>query len=96
MGICGLAFGFAPNIGPTIAGICTQYWGWSSMFWGVTVASGVITLVMMAVLPHDTPRDEPRDGGREARRVRGGKGGVVVGDAPVEEGERWCHGRLFL
>ena len=60
MGICGLAFGFAPNIGPTIAGICTQYWGWSSMFWGVTAASGVITLVMVAVLPHDTPRDEPR------------------------------------
>lgn len=60
MGICGLAFGFAPNIGPTIAGICTQYWGWSSMFWGAAVGSVVVMLVMVVVLPHDTPQDEPR------------------------------------
>ena len=51
MGVVGLAFGFAPNIGPTIAGMCADAWGWRSMFWGVAVLSTVAAALMAALLP---------------------------------------------
>ena len=51
MGIVGLAFGFAPNIGPTLAGMCADAWGWRSMFWGVAVLSTAAAALMAALLP---------------------------------------------
>ena len=52
MGVCGLAFGFAPNIGPTIAGIFAQAWGWRSIFWACGILSAAVTLAMLLLLPH--------------------------------------------
>lgn len=51
MGVIGLAFGFAPNIGPTIAGVCAEAWGWRSMFWGVAVASALLILLLALLVP---------------------------------------------
>ncbi|MGI6590760.1 MAG: DHA2 family efflux MFS transporter permease subunit [Eggerthellaceae bacterium] len=39
MGIVGIAMGFAPNIGPTIGGAFTEYLGWRSCFWFLTIFS---------------------------------------------------------
>lgn len=60
MGIVGLAFGFAPNIGPTIAGVCADLWGWRSMFWGVAVLSAVTALLMAVLLPRNMADGEAR------------------------------------
>ena len=60
MGVVGLAFGFAPNIGPTIAGICADAWGWRSMFWGVAVLSAVLAALMAALLPRGMVDGEDR------------------------------------
>ncbi len=35
MGVMGLAFGFAPNIGPTIGGTLQSAFGWRSFFWAL-------------------------------------------------------------
>ncbi|MDO4399983.1 MAG: DHA2 family efflux MFS transporter permease subunit [Coriobacteriia bacterium] len=60
MGIIGLAFGFAPNIGPTIAGICADIWGWRSMFWAVAVLSAVTAVLMAVFLPRGLANGEAR------------------------------------
>ena len=60
MGIIGLAFGFAPNIGPTIAGICADIWGWRSMFWAVAVLSAVTAALMAVFLPRGMADGEAR------------------------------------
>ena len=60
MGILGLAFGFAPNIGPTIAGICADIWGWRSMFWAVAVLSAVVAIAMAVFLPRGMAEGEDR------------------------------------
>ncbi len=57
MGVVGLAFGFAPNVGPSLAGICTQIWGWRSMFWIAGAGSAIVTLLMAALLPRLTTDD---------------------------------------
>ena len=51
MGVVGLAFGFAPNIGPTIAGVFADLWGWRSMFWAAAIGSAIITILIAVVLP---------------------------------------------
>ena len=60
MGIAGLAFGFAPNIGPTIAGAMADVWGWRSMFWAVAMGSALVMAVMIAVLPRGMADGEER------------------------------------
>ena len=60
MGVVGLAFGFAPNIGPTIAGVCADLWGWRSMFWGVAVLSAIVAAAMAVVLPRGMADGEAR------------------------------------
>ena len=60
MGVLGLAFGFAPNIGPTIAGMCADAWGWRSMFWGAAVFSALTTLLMALFLPRGMADGEER------------------------------------
>lgn len=48
MGISGIAFGFAPNIGPTIGGALVDTWGWHSFF--VLLAAAALLLVVAALL----------------------------------------------
>lgn len=45
MGISGLVIGFAPAIGPTIAGVLIDVWGWHSIF----VVLGSVALVVAVV-----------------------------------------------
>lgn len=51
MGVVGLAFGFAPNVGPTVAGIFSDLWGWRSLFWLSAAAVSLLTVAMAFVLP---------------------------------------------
>lgn len=60
MGVVGLAFGFAPNIGPTIAGVCADLWGWRSMFWGVTALSAAIMALVALRVPRGLVQTQSR------------------------------------
>ena len=57
MGVVGLAFGFAPNVGPSIAGICAENWGWQSMFWITGAGCSLVTLLMILFLPRLSTND---------------------------------------
>lgn len=39
-----------PSIGPTLGGILTQYLGWRSVFWFMTVIAGLLLLTILSVL----------------------------------------------
>ena len=56
MGFVGLTFGFAPNIGPTIAGAFTTAFGWRSSFVFLLAFAAVIALVGLVFLKH-TPAE---------------------------------------
>lgn len=60
MGVIGLAFGFAPNVGPTVAGIFADLWGWRSLFWAVAVACTIITALMLALIPKQMAATDER------------------------------------
>ena len=60
MGIVGLAFGFAPNIGPTIAGVMADAWGWRSMFWAAAVGSALLFAIMAVAVPRGLVHGEAR------------------------------------
>ena len=47
MGVVAVALTAGPTLGPFIAGICTDLWGWRSVFAGV----GVLTLCSLATYP---------------------------------------------
>lgn len=50
MGFVGLMMGFAPNVGPTIAGAFTTAWGWRSCFVFLLVLSIVILIAANAIV----------------------------------------------
>ena len=55
MGVMGLAFGFAPNIGPTIGGALQDAFGWRSFFWAL-LAFTALLFVLAAVCVSKSPR----------------------------------------
>jgi len=54
MGFLGLAMGFAPNIGPTLAGAFAVAWGWRSSFIFLLVCC-ILDIVLARVCIHATP-----------------------------------------
>lgn len=53
MGIVGIIIGFAPAIGPSIAGFFIDAWGWRSVFVVLGVVALVPALIAVPLLPRD-------------------------------------------
>ncbi len=81
MGWVGLAMGFAPNVGPTIAGAFTTAFGWRSAFLFL-LAFGVCVLVAALFLVKPMPPesdDAPHADMPSVLLSTGGFGGVLMG-----------------
>lgn len=46
-----LGVSLGPAIGPVIGGLLDQYLGWHSIFWFLFIFSGIVTIVMVVMLP---------------------------------------------
>lgn len=57
MGIAGIAMGFAPSIGPTIAGAMVTVWGWRSFFVMLAIFGVVIFIASALLLDEGEPLD---------------------------------------
>lgn len=53
MGIAGIAFGFAPNIGPTVGGALIDTWGWHSFFAMLAVMCVVLIVAVIPIVERD-------------------------------------------
>jgi multidrug resistance protein len=42
---------FAPALAPALGGILTQFWGWRSTFWFLTIAAGVFLVIYVPFAP---------------------------------------------
>ena len=80
MGFVGLTFGFAPNIGPTIAGAFTTAFGWRSCFVFLLAFAAVVTVLGLILLSRT-----PVEPGKRAFDLRSviystfGFGGLLMG-----------------
>lgn len=62
MGFVGLAFGFAPNVGPTIGGALQNAFGWRSFFWALLAFTAVLFVLMLALVRReDAQKDAMRN-----------------------------------
>lgn len=66
MGIVMAGNFMGPAIGPILGGILAQYLGWRSIFWFLTIASGVFLLPLLLFLP-ETARNVVGDGSSPAQ-----------------------------
>lgn len=51
LGYTALGISLGPALGPVIGGLLNEYLGWHSIFWFLLVFSGIVTTVMVVVLP---------------------------------------------
>lgn len=58
MGIAGIALGFAPNFGPTVAGVMIYLWGWRSFFVLLVVLAAVLLVATFLFVPSSPARDK--------------------------------------
>lgn len=58
----------APSFGPVIAGVLTQKLGWRSVFWFLSILTGIYVIVVLLLLP-ETQRTIVGNGSAPARGV---------------------------
>lgn len=51
VGYASMTITLGPALGPIIGGLLTQYRGWRSMFWFLTILSGILILLIVFFLP---------------------------------------------
>lgn len=51
LGYTTLGISLGPALGPVIGGLLNEYLGWHAIFWFLFIFSGVVTLVMITMLP---------------------------------------------
>ncbi|KPM44951.1 hypothetical protein AK830_g1660 [Neonectria ditissima] len=61
LGYASMGVTLGPALGPVIGGLLNEYLGWRSIFWFLTILSGVLFLVVLAFLP-ETCRNVVGDG----------------------------------
>lgn len=58
MGFVGLAFGFAPNVGPTIGGALQSAFGWRSFFWALLAFTTVLLVLTLTLVGRGDARTD--------------------------------------
>lgn len=51
LGYTTLGISLGPALGPVIGGLLNEYLGWHSIFWFLLILSGVVTIIMVVILP---------------------------------------------
>lgn len=51
LGYTTLGISLGPAIGPVIGGLLNEYLGWHSIFWFLLILSGIMTILMVLILP---------------------------------------------
>lgn len=51
LGYTTLGISLGPALGPVIGGLLNEYLGWHSIFWFLLIFSGVVTIIMVTILP---------------------------------------------
>lgn len=51
IGYTSLGVSLGPALGPVIGGVLSEYLGWHSIFWFLLIFSGLVTIIMVTMLP---------------------------------------------
>lgn len=57
LGIVGIVMGFAPAVGPTVAGWLVDQWGWHYIFWGIAPLAVLVILFALFLLKNIGTRE---------------------------------------